>query len=145
MRKCSLNYDEAISAPDAAQWKQAMNEEFASLHGSSAWELHQLPAGRRAIDCRWVYAIKIDEKGSVTRYKAPLAAKGYSQQIGIDYNEVWAPVSQVKAFRAFLAVAAFKHFEVHQLDVKTAFLNGDIEEELYLKQPPGYKDHRGDL
>jgi hypothetical protein len=100
--------------------------------------LQPLPPGRKAVACRWVFALKRDAKGTVERYKARLVAKGFSQKPGIDYGEIWAPVSQCKALRILIAVEAMDDLHLHQLDVKTALLNGTVEEELYMQQPPGY-------
>jgi hypothetical protein len=97
-----------------------------------------LPPGHNAIDCRWIYALKQNADGAVTRYKARLVAKGLSQRAGDDYCDVYAPVSQMKTLQVFLSMAAALDLEIHQLDFKTAFLHGSIEEELYMKQPPGY-------
>lgn len=132
-------FAEAIASPDAAQWREAMGDEMASLHTNNTWELCSLPAGRKAIACRWVFAIKRNETGAIERYKARLVAKGFSQKPGQDYGDVWAPVGQHKTLRTLLAVAAVEDLELRQLDIKTAFLNGDIDEELYIQQPPGYE------
>jgi hypothetical protein len=129
---------QAFASSDAAQWRQAMDEELASLHGNGTWDLQPLPAGRKAIACRWVGALKRDARGAVERYKARLVAKGFSQKPGVDYGEVWAPVSQYKTLRTLLAVVATEDLHLHQLDIKTAFLNGVVEEELYMQQPLGY-------
>jgi hypothetical protein len=85
-----------------------------------------------------VFALKRDSKGAVERYKARLVAKGFSQKPGVDYGEVWAPVSQYKTLRILLAAVAAEDLHLHQLDIKTAFLNGVVDEELYMQQPPGY-------
>jgi hypothetical protein len=125
-------------ASDASQWRQAMDEEMASLHSYGTWNLQLLPPGRRAVACRWVFALKRDAKGAVERYKARLVAKGFSQKPGVDYGEVWALVSQYKTLRILLAVVATEDLHLHQLDIKTAFLNGIVEAELYMQQPPVY-------
>jgi hypothetical protein len=114
-----------------------MDEEIASLHGNGTWDLQLRPPGWKAVACRWVFAIKRDAKGAVERYKARLVAKGFLQEPGVDYGEVWAPVSQYKTLRILLVVAT-EDFHPHQLDIKTAFLNGIVEQELYMHQPAGY-------
>jgi hypothetical protein len=129
---------QALASPAARQWRQAMDEEMASLHSNGTWDLQPLPAGRKAVACRWVFALKRDSKGAVERYKARLVAKGFSQKPGVDYGEVWAPVSQYKTLRILLAAVAAEDLHLHQLDIKTAFLNGVVDEELYMQQPPGY-------
>ncbi|GKD89414.1 putative ribonuclease H-like domain-containing protein, partial [Tanacetum coccineum] len=95
---------------------------------------------KRAIETKWVYKNKKDERGIVVRNKARLVAQGYTKEEGIDYDEVFAPVARIEAIRLFLAYALFKDFVVYQMDVKSAFLYGKIEEEVYVCQPPGFKD-----
>ncbi|GJY59689.1 putative ribonuclease H-like domain-containing protein, partial [Tanacetum coccineum] len=104
------------------------------------WTLVDLPHGKRAIGTKWVYMNKKDERGIVIRNKARLVAQGYTQEEGIDYDEVFAPVARIEAIRLFLAYASFKDFVVYQMDVKSAFLYGKIEEEVYVCQPPGFED-----
>ncbi|GJV84896.1 putative ribonuclease H-like domain-containing protein [Tanacetum coccineum] len=104
------------------------------------WTLVDLPYGKRAIGTKWIYRNKKDERGIVVRNKARLVAQGYTQEEGIDYDEVFAPVARIEAIRLFLAYASFKDFVVYQMDVKSAFLYGKIEEEVYVCQPPGFED-----
>ncbi|GJT91700.1 retrovirus-related pol polyprotein from transposon TNT 1-94 [Tanacetum coccineum] len=104
------------------------------------WTLMDVPNGKRAIRTKWVYRNKKDEKGIVIKNKARLVAQGYTQEEGIDYDEVFAPVARIEAIRLFLAYASFKDFVVYQMDVKSAFLYGKIEEEVYVCQPPGFED-----
>ncbi|GKB62455.1 putative ribonuclease H-like domain-containing protein [Tanacetum coccineum] len=104
------------------------------------WTLVDLPYGKRAIGTKWVYRNKKDERGIVVRNKARLVAQGYTQEEGIDYDEVFAPVARIEAIRLFLAYASFMNFVVYQMDVKSAFLYGKIEEEVYVYQPPGFED-----
>ncbi|GJR78967.1 putative ribonuclease H-like domain-containing protein [Tanacetum coccineum] len=104
------------------------------------WTLVDLPNGKRAIGTKWVYRNKKDERGIVIKNKARLVAQGYTQEEGIDYDEVFAPVARIEAIRLFLAYASFKDFMVYQMDVKSAFLYGKIEEEVYVCQPPGFED-----
>ena len=99
-----------------------MKEEFSSLQKNNTWELVDLPAGRKLVQCKWVYKTKFAADGS------PLKYKGYSQVHGIDYNETFAPVAKMDSIRLALAIAASKQWEVHHMDVKCAFLNGDITE-----------------
>nr|GFC48669.1 copia protein [Tanacetum cinerariifolium] len=99
-----------------------------------------LPDGKRAIGTKWIYKNKKDERGIVVRNKARLVAQGYTQEQGIDYDEVFAPVARIEAMRLFLAYSSFKDFVVYQMDVKSAFLYGKIEEEVYVCQPSGFED-----
>jgi hypothetical protein len=133
-------YEEALAGPDAEMWKKAMDEEMASLMENGTWELEKLPEGVKALPMKWVYKIKRDAAGNIERYKARLVAKGYLQKQGVDFEEVYAPVSKHTTMRVLLAVVAAKDLELHQLDVKTAFLNGELEEEIYMQQPQGYEE-----
>jgi hypothetical protein len=128
---------QALASSDAYQWRQAMVKEMALLHGNGTWDLQPLPPGRKVVACRWVFALKRDAKGAIDSYKARLVDWGFSQKPGIDCGEIWAPVSQYKTLCTLLAVVATEDLHLHQLDIKTAFLNGVVEEELYMQQPPG--------
>jgi len=133
--------DEPATAEEAkhiAEWRDAMIEEMASIEHNQTWSLVDLPAGQRAIGLKWVFKIKKDEHGNITKHKARLVAKGYVQRQGIDYEEVFAPVARMESVRVLLAVAAHKSWSVHHLDVKSAFLNGDLAEKVYVQQPPGF-------
>jgi hypothetical protein len=132
------SYLEAINSADAGKWRDAMDEEIASLRDNNTWTVVDLPAGVKPIGCKWVFKKKLKANGTVERYKARLVAKGFSQVEGIDYNEVYAPVSKLATLRALLAVANEKDLELEHLDVKTAFLYGDLEEEIYMNLPEGY-------
>nr|GEY07371.1 copia protein [Tanacetum cinerariifolium] len=117
-----------------------MQEEFLQFKMQKVWILVDLPYGKRAIGTKWVYRNKKDERGIVIRNKARLVAQGHTQEEGIDYEEVFAPVARIKAIRLFLAYASFMGFPVYQMDVKSAFLYGTIEEEVCVCQPPGFED-----
>ena len=118
-------YEEALRASDAAQWKLAMDEEMVSLAENHTWTLEQLPTGVKPIPVKWVFKLKKDALGNIERYKARLVAKGFMQREGIDYNEVFAPVSKHTTLRTLLSLAAAEDMEVHQLDIKTALAGGD--------------------
>jgi Reverse transcriptase (RNA-dependent DNA polymerase) len=127
-----------MKLPDADQWREAMEAELNLIAANDTWSIEDLPQGRKPIGCRWVFKIKRDAKGDIEHYKARLVAKGFSQTEGIDYHETFAPVAKFNSIRTLLAIAAQHNLEVHQLDVKTAFLHGDLEEEIYMQQPEGF-------
>ncbi|GKA29872.1 retrovirus-related pol polyprotein from transposon TNT 1-94 [Tanacetum coccineum] len=129
-----------IQALKDLSWIEAMQEELLQFKLQQVWTLVDLPYGKRAISTKWVYINKKDERDIVIRNKARLVAQGYTQEGGIDYDEVFAPVARIKAIRLFLAYASFKDFVVYQMDVKSAFLYGKIKEEVYVCQPPGFDD-----
>ncbi|GJS37357.1 putative ribonuclease H-like domain-containing protein [Tanacetum coccineum] len=129
-----------IQALKDPSWIEAMQEELLQFKLQQVWTLVDLPHGKRAIGTKWVYMNKKDERGIMIRNKARLVAQGYTQEEGIDYDEVFAPVARIEAIRLFLAYASFKDFVVYQMDVKSAFLYGKIEEEVYVCQPPGFED-----
>ncbi|GJU43791.1 putative ribonuclease H-like domain-containing protein, partial [Tanacetum coccineum] len=118
----------------------AMQEELLQFKIKKVWILVDLPFGKKAIGTKWVYKNKKDERGVVVRNKARLVAQGYRQEEGIDYDEVFAPVARIEAIRIFLAFASYMGFIVYQMDVKSAFLYGTIDEEVYVSQPPGFVD-----
>jgi Reverse transcriptase (RNA-dependent DNA polymerase) len=122
-----------MAGPNAAKWQAAFDEEMAAHKKNATWELTDLPPGRKAIGCKWVMRVKSDE-----RYKSRLCAQGFSQRAGIDYKETFAPVTRTESLRAICAIAAVLDLELEQVDVDTAFLHGDLEEEIYMRQPPGY-------
>ncbi|GJS35718.1 putative ribonuclease H-like domain-containing protein [Tanacetum coccineum] len=121
-------------------WVDAMQEELLQFKIQKVWILVDLPFGKKAIGTKWVYKNKKDERGVVVRNKARLVAQGYRQEEGIDYDEVFAPVARIEAIRIFLAFASYMGFIVYQMDVKSAFLYGTIDEEVYVSQPPGFVD-----
>ncbi|GKA31892.1 putative ribonuclease H-like domain-containing protein, partial [Tanacetum coccineum] len=121
-------------------WIEAMPEELLQFKLQEVWTLVDLPNGKRPIDTKWVYRNKKDERGIVIKNKARLVAQGYTQEERIIYDKVFAPVARIEAIRLFLAYTLFKDFVVYQMDVKSAFLYGKIEEEVYVCQPPGFED-----
>ena len=135
-------YREASTNP---LWQQAMADELDALHKTHTWDMTTLPPGKSAVGCKWVYKIKTRADGSVERYKARLVARGFTQEYGIDYEETFAPVARLTSVRTLLAVAAVRHWPLFQMDVKNAFLNGDLLEEVYMQPPPGYPDSQNQV
>ena len=121
-----------------AGWRASMQSEIQALEDNGTWTLEPLPPGKRALGSQWVYRIKYHSDGSIERLKPRLVVFGNHQQAGLDYNETFALVAKMTTVRAFLAIAASKHWELHQMDVHNAFLHGDLEEEVYMKLPPGF-------
>ncbi|MCO5600433.1 hypothetical protein L7F22_054546 [Adiantum nelumboides] len=132
--------NEALSGPKAHLWKAAMDQEMAALHANKTWTLASLPPGRQPISCKWILRYKLKSDGSIDRYKAHLVARGFSQKPSLDYSETFSSTLSMTSFRVIVALAAHYQFHLHQLDIKSAFLHGDLDEELYLQQPPHYKD-----
>jgi hypothetical protein len=138
---CLAAVEEPASVDDAlaeACWKRAMDEELASIRNNKTWEFASLPQGHRAIGLKWVFKVKKDPEGNVIKHKARLVAKGYAQRQGVDFDEVFAPVARMETVRLMLAIAAHCGWQVHHMDVRSAFLNGELAEEVYVHQPPGY-------
>ena len=135
----SPTYQQAMKSEDADKWMKALKDEMNSLDENSTWTLVDLPAGRNVIGCRWVLKIKTDEQGKLSRYKARLVAKGYSQIEGLDYDETFAPVVKHTTIRAILTISNHYQMDVQQMDVKTAFLNGKLREDIFMEQPPGFE------
>jgi Reverse transcriptase (RNA-dependent DNA polymerase) len=115
-----------------------MQEEMKAIEKNDTWELTTLPKGHKPIGVKWVYKKKMNVQGEVERYKARLVAKGYKQKTEIDYEEVFAPVVRMETIRLLISLAAQNKWSIFQMDVKSAFLNGVLEEEVYIEQPSGY-------
>jgi hypothetical protein len=123
-----------------ACWQEAMNEEMKSINANKTWSLEDLPSGHRAIGLKWVCRLKRNEAGDVVKHKARLMAKGYVQKAGIDFEEAFTPVARLESVRLLLSIVGHCNWEVHHMDVKSAFLNGEIKEIVFVKQPPGFID-----
>ncbi|RVW79759.1 Retrovirus-related Pol polyprotein from transposon TNT 1-94 [Vitis vinifera] len=135
------SYKEAMESKDSKKWLSSMDDEMASLRKNQTWELVPLPEGVKPVDCKWLFKIKDGiSKDEPPKYKSRLVAKGFSQKEGIDYNEVFSPIVKHKSIRVLLAMVSVFNLELDQLDVKTAFLHGNLEEEIYMKQPEGFVD-----
>jgi hypothetical protein len=141
------SYEEATSRPDASKWQEAMEDEMKSMSTNRVWDLEEIPKKAKTVGCKWVCKIKYDSKGNIEKYKGRLVAKGYTQREGIDYNETFSPVSCKDSCRIIMALVAHYDLELHQIDVKMAFLNGDLYEDVYMTQPKGFvvkgKEHMG--
>lgn len=135
-----ITYDEALSRVDSDLWKKAMKNELDSLKSNNTWDIADLPAGKKPISNKWVYKTKRDAKGDVEKYKARLVAKGFTQIEGIDYKGTFAPVVRYTSIRYLLATAAKLKLRIQQMDAVTAFLNGELAEEIYMRQPKGSED-----
>ena len=120
-------------------WREAMKAEIEAIQKNDTWKLIELPPGHKAIGLKWVFKAKRDTQGKVVKHKARLIAKGYIQKFGVDFEDVFAPVTKMETVRLLLAIAANNEWEVHHLDVKSAFLNGILLEEVYVTQPPGFE------
>lgn len=122
------------------EWIDAMKEEIKTIEKNQTWELVKRPHNKNVVGVKWLYRLKNDAKGNVVRHKARLVAKGFTQQYGVDYLETFVPVSRHETIRLLLAVAAQRRWKLFQLDVKSAFLNGKLKEEIYAEQPPGFEE-----
>ncbi|KAK8686057.1 hypothetical protein V6N13_125084 [Hibiscus sabdariffa] len=131
-------YQEAVSSPDSEKWLEAMRSEMDSMSDNQVWTLVEPPEGIKPIGCKWVFKKKTDMDGNLQTYKGRLVAKRYRQVHGIDYDETFSPIAMFKSIRILLAIAAFHDYEIWQMDVKIAFLNGKLEEDVYMTQPEGF-------
>ncbi|KAK1646723.1 hypothetical protein QYE76_064528 [Lolium multiflorum] len=129
---------EAYASPDADDWKEAVHNEMDSILSNGTWELSERPHGCKPVGCKWVFKKKLRPDGTIEKYKARLVAKGYTQREGEDYFDTYSPVARLTTIRVLLSMAASYGLIVHQMDVKTAFLNGELEEEIYMDQPDGF-------
>ena len=114
-----------------------MKEELDALSKNHTWDLVTLPPGKSVVGCKWIYKIKTHSDGSIEHYKTHLVAKGFTQEYGIDYEETFAPVARISSIHALFAIAAASKWDFFQMDVKNAFLNGNLNEEVYMQPPPG--------
>ena len=133
----STTFQEVTDGPQFSHWIKAMHDEMEFMHQNDVWNLVELPSGCRLIGCKWVFKTKHDFKGQVKRYKARLMAKGFKQIEGIDYKDTFSHVSTNDSFRIIMALVAHFDSELPQMDVKTAFLNGHLSEDVYMEQSDG--------
>ena len=135
-----LSAKEALSGPDAENWRKAMEDEMESLRKTGTWTLVEPPNNRQIITCKWVLRIKRNATGEPVRFKARVVARGFSQVPGIDFKDTFSPTLKITGFRMLVALAALHNLELHHLDVQTAFLHGELSEEIYMQQPPFFED-----
>ena len=134
-----ISIKDALNSDEREYWQQAMDAEYNSLIHKGTWELVSLPPGRKPIKSKWIYRVKTKADGTFDRFKARLVAQGFSQIAGVDYQETFSPVVRLATIRALLVFVVNNNLIIHQMDVKTAFLNGDLAEDIYMEQPEGYK------
>ncbi|RVW64174.1 Retrovirus-related Pol polyprotein from transposon RE1 [Vitis vinifera] len=123
-----------------SEWKKVVQDEIDALEKNGTWTITDLPVGKRLVGCKWIFTIKYKADGSVERFKARLVARGFTQSYGIDYQETFAPVAKLNTIRILLSLAVNQDWCLQQLDIKNAFLNGDLEEEVYMEIPPGFEE-----
>lgn len=145
MDKGPRTYNEAVKSSESDRWLEAMKSEMQSLDKNNVWELVPIPKDRKLVDCRWVLGRKYNSEGKPDRYKARLVAKGFTQEYGLDYEETFAPVVHFNSLRLFLTLAVYFKMNIQQMDVVTAFLYGELEEEIFMEQPPGFEKKKGNL
>ncbi|KAL0549588.1 hypothetical protein IC582_014074 [Cucumis melo] len=127
-----------MSSPEAPYWKEDVNSEIESIMHNHTWELVDLPLESTPLGCKWIFKRKMKTDGSIDKYKARLVAKGYKQQERLDYFDTYSPVTRITSIRMLIAISALHGFEIHQMDVKTTFLNGELDEEIYMQQLEGF-------
>ena len=130
-------YKAALRSPDSDKWKVAINEELNALDRNNTWTVVDRPPGRKIVDCRWVFRIKKAADRSIERYKARLVAKGFTQVPGTDFDETFSPVVRYDSLRLLIALTAAKNWKPQQCDIKSAFLYGELKEEIYMYLPEG--------
>ncbi|GJQ99263.1 retrovirus-related pol polyprotein from transposon TNT 1-94 [Tanacetum coccineum] len=132
------SYREAVTSSEGQQWREAIKSEIESILQNHTWELVDLPPGCKPLGYKWIFKKKMKADGTVDKYKARLVIQGFRQREGLDYFDTYSPITRITSIRMILAIAALRNLEIHQMDVKTAFLNGDLEEEIYMNQPEGF-------
>ncbi|MCO5552349.1 hypothetical protein L7F22_005860 [Adiantum nelumboides] len=133
-----LCYKEDMQMKDSSKWQLAMQSEMKALEKNETWQLVNLPQGKKDLPCKWVYRYKIIAHDCQSKYKARLVAKGFKQEKGIDFDEVFSPVVKMMTLGCFLALVAKLDLLLHQMDVNTTFLHGDLDEEIDMQQPEGF-------
>lgn len=136
------SYQEVVSDVESDKWLEAMNAEMQSMKDNQVWNIVDLPPNSKTVGSKWVFKKKTDMDGNVHTFKARLVAKGFTQTHGIDYEETFSPVANIKAIRILIAIVAYYDYEIWQMDVKTAFLNGHLSEDVYMVQPEGFVNRK---
>ena len=136
-------FEQAISSPHKDDWLSSMKEELTSMDSLNVWTLMSLPPGRRSLPCRWVFKTKRSAEGEIERFRSRLVLKGFLQKEGVDYNELYSPTAKFEAIRVILNIVAKERLAAYQFDVKTAFLYADLDQEIFMSQPPGFEDGTG--
>ena len=126
------SFKEAMSTPEAPLWKEVINSEIESILQNHAWELVDLPPGCKPLGYKWIFKRKMKTNGSIDKYKVRLVVKSYKQKKGMDYFDTYSSVTRITSIRMLIAIAALYNLEIHQMDVKTTFLNGELDEEIYM-------------
>ena len=128
-----LTFKEAMSSPEAPLWKEAINSEVESILQNHTWELVDLPPGCKPLGYKWIFKRKMKTDGSIDKYKTRLVVKGFRQKEGLDYFDTYSPVIRITSIRMLIAFASLYNLEIHKMDVKIAFLNGELKEEIYME------------
>jgi hypothetical protein len=136
---------DALSGPEEPFWRAAIDEELNNFSSMNTWQTARLPSGCTAIPCKRVIKRKLHADGSVERHKARLVLKGFRQRPGVDFDAVFAPVVRMSTVRLFFTVAALQDSECNQIEIKNAFLQGDLDQEIYMQQPLGFEDNTGSV
>ncbi|GJS70398.1 retrotransposon protein, putative, ty1-copia subclass [Tanacetum coccineum] len=134
----STNYKAVLLDPESDKWLKAMNVEMQSMKDNEVWDLVDLPPNGKTVGSKWLFKKKTDMDGAVHTYKARHVAKGYTQTPGIDYEETFSPVADIRAIRILIAIVAFYDYDIWQMDVKTSFLNGYLSKEVHMEQPEAF-------
>ena len=132
---------EDLLSPDCVFWKEAMNDEIDSLISNKTWKLVDIPPSCKTIGCKWVLRKKLKPDGTIDKFKARLVAKGFKQKVDIEFFDTFSPVTRITSIRLLIAIATIYDLKIYQIDVKTVFLNGDLDEEIYMDQPEEFVKH----
>ena len=137
-------YEEAVNHPTyGEEWRRAIQSELESMDKNHAWDMVKPPSGVNIVDSKWIFAIKRDANNEIVRFKARLVARGFSQAYGVDFWDTFAPVAKLTTYRLIFALATLEQWELHGVDITTAFLLGELEEDIYMALPPGYRWGKG--